>query len=312
MPIMVETDEFLAPVYGEFIHPHKFGDGLKFLEFGMSTPGTMFGLAMLLAEKSSMGDGGGDFRYGLSKVLECGEISLQHVGGMERSKIIGRWANCSEINMVNKRSIVIAGDYGKPDVMNVKTSGIDESIQNRNLQKYAFDHFKDISDIVLKEMLKCNFLLDDYMHGRMFLEYAPMKSVGTITNALHDVGKPLVVYDFHECNWIIPTVLFGIYHSDGKLAKRGYWLEHGEVNRQKSPNAPINFDEVTRTYSFLDQHSKKAAELVCCLVNRMIIRRARRTKECPFGYTVKISIDKSKETLKYTFRLNGSSIKEVK
>lgn len=42
----------------EFIHPHRFGDGLKLLEFGCSAEGTMTGLAVLLA--ASNGRGGGD------------------------------------------------------------------------------------------------------------------------------------------------------------------------------------------------------------------------------------------------------------
>ena len=33
----------------QFIHPHKFGDGIKLLEFADSTPGTMTALAVLLA-----------------------------------------------------------------------------------------------------------------------------------------------------------------------------------------------------------------------------------------------------------------------
>lgn len=33
----------------ETIHPHKLGDGLKLMEFGMSGSGTMAGLALLLA-----------------------------------------------------------------------------------------------------------------------------------------------------------------------------------------------------------------------------------------------------------------------
>jgi hypothetical protein len=42
----------------EFIHPHRFGDGLKLLEFGCSADGTLTGLAILLA--CSNGRGGGD------------------------------------------------------------------------------------------------------------------------------------------------------------------------------------------------------------------------------------------------------------
>jgi hypothetical protein len=64
----------------QFLHPHKFGDGLKLLEFGPSQCGTMCGLAILLANGN--GRGGGDLH--------------------SNNPIIGSWAG---------DSIVIAGDY---------------------------------------------------------------------------------------------------------------------------------------------------------------------------------------------------------
>lgn len=39
----------------EFLHPHKFGDGLKLMEFGSSGQGTMTGLAVLLADGNGRG-----------------------------------------------------------------------------------------------------------------------------------------------------------------------------------------------------------------------------------------------------------------
>ena len=44
----------------EFLNPHQFGDGLKLMEFGDSTEGTLLALAVLLA--GSNGRGGGDFQ----------------------------------------------------------------------------------------------------------------------------------------------------------------------------------------------------------------------------------------------------------
>lgn len=45
----------------EFINPHKFGDGLKLMEFGLSATGTLTGLAVLLAASNKSGArGGGD------------------------------------------------------------------------------------------------------------------------------------------------------------------------------------------------------------------------------------------------------------
>lgn len=41
----------------QFLHPHKFGDGLKLMEFGASGGGTMLGLAVLLADGNGRGEG---------------------------------------------------------------------------------------------------------------------------------------------------------------------------------------------------------------------------------------------------------------
>ena len=67
----------------QYLHPHKFGDGLKLLEFGCSSDGTMTGLAVLLADGN--GRGGGDLH--------------------SKNPIIGSWAG---------DRIVIAGDYADP------------------------------------------------------------------------------------------------------------------------------------------------------------------------------------------------------
>jgi len=64
----------------EFIHPHKFGDGLKLLEFGDNNAGTMLGLAVLLADGN--GRGGGDLP--------------------SDDPIVGSWSG---------NRVVIAGDY---------------------------------------------------------------------------------------------------------------------------------------------------------------------------------------------------------
>lgn len=67
----------------QYLHPHRFGDGLKLLEFGASGQGTMTGLAILLA--SGNGRGGGDLH--------------------SEDPIIGSWAG---------DRIVVTGDYADP------------------------------------------------------------------------------------------------------------------------------------------------------------------------------------------------------
>lgn len=68
----------------EYLYPHIFDDGLKLLEFGCSSDGTMTALALLL--RKSDGDGGGDF--------------CEH----DKFPVVGSWAG---------NRIVIVGDYDK-------------------------------------------------------------------------------------------------------------------------------------------------------------------------------------------------------
>jgi len=101
----------------EYIHPHKFGDGLKLLEFGASSCGTMTGLAILLADGN--GRGGGDLRS-------------DHT-------IIGSWAG---------DRIVVAGDYADEGKFISENEG-DPAI---NLYDYAEEHFEDVSEAVITAM----------------------------------------------------------------------------------------------------------------------------------------------------------------
>lgn len=66
-----------------YLHPHKFDEGLKFLEFTSGRYGTVFALAALVSNGN--GRGGGDLR--------------------SKHPLIGSWAG---------DPIVIAGDYGDP------------------------------------------------------------------------------------------------------------------------------------------------------------------------------------------------------
>jgi hypothetical protein len=100
----------------QFLYPHKFGDGLKLLEFGCSACGTLTGLTILLADGNNRG--GGDLR--------------------SENPIIGTWAG---------DRIVIAGDYADADNFGVKTST--PKAQGRNLFDEAGESYQDISDKVI-------------------------------------------------------------------------------------------------------------------------------------------------------------------
>lgn len=68
----------------EYLDPHKFGDGLKLLEFGCSGDGTMTGLAVLLS--CSNDRGGGDL-HGVGDLGIAGRWSGEHIS------IIGDYAD---------------------------------------------------------------------------------------------------------------------------------------------------------------------------------------------------------------------------
>lgn len=98
----------------QYLHPHKFGDGLKLLEFGCSAEGILTGLTYLLADGN--GRGGGD-------ITPIGDLSGSWVGDR----------------------VVIAGDYADnhfiPLVLDYET-----------LFHYAMDFYEDISDQVIEEI----------------------------------------------------------------------------------------------------------------------------------------------------------------
>lgn len=120
----------------EFLYPHRFGDGLKLLEFGDSAAGTMCGLAILLADGNGRG---------------CGDLEAD-------DPIIGSWAG---------DRIVVAGDYadggrwlgGVPtaELQAVADEHFTEGYREPervNLYAYAEDTFRDVSDEVIQAMLK--------------------------------------------------------------------------------------------------------------------------------------------------------------
>jgi hypothetical protein len=118
----------------EYLLPHKFGDGLKLMEFGASADGTMLGLAVLLADGN--GRGGGDLHAD--------------------NPIIGSWAG---------DRIVIAGDYADPkytpspknlpkeDFVEGRTEDPEDAEIHYNLYNYADAYYEDISDKVIDAII---------------------------------------------------------------------------------------------------------------------------------------------------------------
>lgn len=112
----------------QYLNPHKFGDGLKLLEFGSSGNGTMCGLAVLLA--NSNGRGGGDLR--------------------SEKEVIGSWAG---------DRIVIAGDYAEKG-----DAGEGEGEDNLfTLTDQEGSGFVDVSDQVVEALLDDRWLRSEFV-----------------------------------------------------------------------------------------------------------------------------------------------------
>lgn len=124
----------------EYLYPHKLGDGLKLLEFGLSSCGTMTGLALLLSDGN--GRGGGDLRT-------------------NDEDYVGRWAG---------DRIVIAGDYAdggrfvtEEDCKGLSEEGEPVNHKQINLNSLACikeGPYRDISIPVLITMMDDNWIAE--------------------------------------------------------------------------------------------------------------------------------------------------------
>lgn len=100
----------------QYLYPHKFGEGLKLMEFGNDGGGILTALAVLLSDGN--GRGGGD--------LNTTELT-------DPDKLVGSWAG---------DRIVVAGDYAD----NGNFTGTDDT----NLYQKAEDTYEDISSRIIK------------------------------------------------------------------------------------------------------------------------------------------------------------------
>lgn len=81
----------------EWLHPHRFGDGFKFMEFAMSDSGFLMGLALLM-RRSNQG-GGGDWNGYHAPA-----------GALNDYPIVGSWAG---------DSVSIVGDYDESNLFQI-------------------------------------------------------------------------------------------------------------------------------------------------------------------------------------------------
>jgi len=126
----------------EYLHPHKFGEGLKLQEFGPGGDGIMFALAALLADGD--GRGGGDlFITSTEEDFSFDENNYQRFPMSEDEylyvhKLFGSWAG---------DRIVIAGDYADQNYIPIVDTELRET-GDGNLYDYVQNpesNYKDIS-----------------------------------------------------------------------------------------------------------------------------------------------------------------------
>lgn len=91
----------------EKLHPHALGDGLKLMEFGCSSDGTMTALAILLAGSCKGGArGGGDVEY----THPMSSVLVGRWAG-DRIAIIGDYAEDGDVPGMTREELADVMDY---------------------------------------------------------------------------------------------------------------------------------------------------------------------------------------------------------
>lgn len=152
----------------QYLHPHRCGDGLKLLEFGLSGDGTMACLAILLADGN--GRGGGDLT---SRDYDRPEDVPEHMEIVSdftitdkryiiaAPKIAGSWAG---------DRIVIAGDYAdggkfldgvpREELQAIADEAFTEGNQEAegvSLYHYAHEKFEDVSEQAILALMEDSY-----------------------------------------------------------------------------------------------------------------------------------------------------------
>ena len=139
----------------QYLYPRKFGDGLKLMEFGSSSMGTLLALTALLADGN--GRGRGDIFSSKYQKQEKRYIDKKRktfpLAEKYNDPLIGSWAG---------DRIVIAGDYADglkfiEDVPEEQLEKIEKEAFTEGYQKagevtlfhYAGNHFEDISEKII-------------------------------------------------------------------------------------------------------------------------------------------------------------------
>lgn len=171
----------------EYLHPHRFGDGLKLLEMACSSSGVLAGLSILLADGN--GRGGGDLcTNGAVKVKDdCWGVTFSSSRARKGERVEHKWTR-DDVEYQTRvpdisghwagDRIVVAGDYadkGKfltPEQeqewkLSFPPSEWRELVERRgeepkpNLQDYAERCMTDISETVILGMCSNKWVRED-------------------------------------------------------------------------------------------------------------------------------------------------------
>jgi hypothetical protein len=126
----------------QYLHPHRFGDGLKLLEFGSSGSGTMMAMAVLLAVGN--GRGGGDLH--------------------SEDSIIGSWAG---------DRIAVIGDYAdeENDWKDVTKTKAEYDAAYKGVWGEDSD-WDDISEDVITALAEDSYVRDQFLDSAAYHEWS--------------------------------------------------------------------------------------------------------------------------------------------
>ena len=148
----------------EYLHPHRMGDGLKLLEFGDSSGGTMCGLALLLAVSNDRG--GGDLHVGETKHEQLlGTYIIGRWGG-DRIAIVGDYHEPSDLPGFTDKQIAETGGYSGVNA-ETREAEYENPVMgdvpwNQDIKRGVDLGWTDISDVVIEAMK-----MDSYLKGQL-------------------------------------------------------------------------------------------------------------------------------------------------
>lgn len=132
----------------EYIHPHKFGDGLKLMEFICSQERTMFALGVLMSSGNNRGGGDYGRPYGVAESWAGDRIVISGDYEDNRKYLPENWRE--------KMTLDIYLDWCESEGLEIDRESLDRWINGEiNLSLYShIMKWKDISGEVIQSIKK--------------------------------------------------------------------------------------------------------------------------------------------------------------